>query len=140
MSSVPQGSPLGPVLFNIFSNELDRGVECALSTFVDDMKPGGVADSPEGCTAIQRDLNRPERWADKNPMKFNKCRGLPLGRNHPRHQDRLGATHLESSSAGTDLWLLLSTKRNVSQRWVPAAKKADGIGCIRQSIASSQER
>lgn len=67
MSSVPQGSTMGPGLFNIFSNELDSGVGCALSTFVDDMKPGGVADSPEGCTAIQSDLNRPESGLTRIP-------------------------------------------------------------------------
>ena len=71
-SGTPHVSILGPVLFNIFINDLDDGAVCTLSKFADDSKLGGVADIPEGHAAIRRDLNRLEKWADRNLTKFSK--------------------------------------------------------------------
>ena len=68
---VPQGSGLGSVLFNLFTSALDEGTECALSTFAGDTALGGVAETPAGCAAIQRDLGRLESWVERN-LKFNK--------------------------------------------------------------------
>ncbi|KAJ7415843.1 hypothetical protein WISP_75817 [Willisornis vidua] len=94
------GSILGPMLFNIFINGLDTGLEGILSKFADDTKLGGAVDSLKGREALQRDLNKAASWAITNHMKFNKrkCWILHLGWGNPGCSYRLENEMLESSA------------------------------------------
>lgn len=66
------------MLLNVFINDQDEGIKCALMSFgalmsfADIPKLGGEGDTSGGSGTLQEDLDRLEERTSKNLMKFNK--------------------------------------------------------------------
>jgi len=97
-----------------------------------DNKVSGVVNRLEGQDAIQRDLDKLEKWA-----RVNLLRVLHMGRGKPQYQYRLGDEGIESSPEEKNLGVLVDEKLNMTQQCALAAQKANHVlGCITSSMAS----
>jgi len=94
----------------------------------------------EGRNAIQRDLDRLERWTCLNLMKSKrcKCKVLCMGQGNPKHAYRLGGEFIESSPEEKDMGVLADEKVNMIWPCVLAAQKTNCmLRCFKISMASS---
>ena len=84
MKGVPEGSILGPILFNIFMNDLSYAIdECTLFTYAADTQLFKSAEDIDQVEhAINADLKKVDEWYEFNQMKRNhsKYQAITFGR------------------------------------------------------------
>lgn len=81
-SGVPQGTVLGPALFNLFINDITTVVRSEIRLFADDCICYRTILSPSDCNILQQDIENLASWADKWSMKFapSKCKTIRISR------------------------------------------------------------
>jgi len=122
---------------NVFTDDLDQGIECTIDKFAEDAKLGGSVHLPECEKSLQRgtwtswiDGLRPTVWGSTRPS--------------PTHWSQQPSVSLQAWGRLTGkLWggkwsgVLINSHLNVSQQCTQVANKANSIlVCIRNSIIS----
>ena len=136
-SGVPQGSVLGPVLFIIYINDIDVGLNNFISKFADDTKIGNTIITDEDRIKLQQDLNRIAEWSSNWQMPFNvgKCQVLHVGNSNNRYEYEMNGRKINTSNSVKDLGITLSRDLKFSQHCSEAAKKANRmLGFIKRNF------
>ncbi|WP_221627760.1 reverse transcriptase domain-containing protein, partial [Proteus mirabilis] len=120
---------MGPLLFIIFINDLEEGLEGWVSKFADDTKVGGVVDSEEGCGRLQRDIDKLQSWAERWQMEFNvaKCEVIHFGKSNKKMGYWANGRILGSVDEQRDLGVHVHRSLKVATQVNSAVKKAYGV-------------
>lgn len=84
-SGVPQGSHLGPLLFNIFINDITTVIKYSqYLLYADDLKLFLKINCLHDCKLLQDDLNHVSEWCKLNCLKLNikKCNAISFYRSY----------------------------------------------------------
>ncbi|KAE8615256.1 hypothetical protein XENTR_v10008456 [Xenopus tropicalis] len=142
VSGVPQGSVLGPLLFNLFINDLEVGIDSIVSIFADDTKLCKTISSMQDAAALQSDLTKLDNWAANWKMRFNvdKCKVMHFGRNNINANYLLNGSVLGVSLMEKDLGVFVDNKLSNSRQCHSVATKANKVlSCIKKGIDSRDE-
>ncbi len=136
-SGVPQGSGLGPVLFVIYINDIDLGLNNFIAKFADDTKIGNSVISNCDRQSLQEDLRKISAWSDSWEMPFNvnKFHILQVGTRNNKYAYEMGGVKLKSVHCVKDLGVTITSNLKFSQHCKEAVCKANKmLGVINRNF------
>jgi ribonucleases P/MRP protein subunit RPP40 len=137
ISGVPQGSILGPLLFVIYVNDLDVGIDSKLCKFADDTKLCRKITNVDDVQKLKTDLDTLLEWSEKWQMKFNyeKCSVIHMGNKNEKYDYTIGDKSIKSTSEEKDLGIIVCESGKWSEQCRQAVKKANTVlGMINRTI------
>ena len=132
LSSVVQGSVLGPVLFIVFINDIDLEIHdphIKMFKYADDSKLGRPIRSESDAAALQSALDNIVRWSDRWGMDIHpmKTQVIHFGFNNRRHAYTMNNLKIAEVSSAKDLGVIVSESCKPSEHVSETVRKANGI-------------
>ena len=143
LSGVPQGTILGPTLFNFYVNDLLTLLSNFITIYADDSKLVGKAATPSDQQSIQTDLDSLGRWANVWLLTFNvnKCHVIHFGRHNKHHNYFLQDNFFSVVSNERDLGVIVDHQLKFSSHAKSFSFSADEtLGIIKRTISSRHPR
>ena len=128
-SGVPQGTVLGPLLFNLFINDMPGSVGegSKIRLFADDCLVYREIKTPTDQHLLQKDLHNLEEWVTKWGMRFNavKCQIMHIARTKtvPRFYELCGQI-LDTVDSAKYLGIVISNDLQWREQVCAASRKA----------------
>ncbi len=141
-SGVQQGFIFGPVLFILYVNDIDVGLNNFISKFADDAKIGNSIITDHDRMSLQEVLRKISEWSQRWEMPFtvNKCHVLQVStRNHEFHYE-MNSTESESVQCVEHLGVPSASSLKFSQQCKDVADKVNRLrGFINRNLSFISE-
>ena len=134
LSSVVQGSVLGPILFLMYINDIDIDILSAdsdiyISKFADDTKLGRIINDINDSAKLQKGLNNLVKWCRDWGMSLHpeKCIVMHFGPKNPQFDYYIDGQKIRSEEVARDLGVHVSVTGDSTAHVEKIAKKAHGV-------------
>ena len=142
LSGVPQGSVLGPILFQIFINDLLDNIKSSVRLFVDNCVLYRNIHSLQDCLILQEYLDSLGLWEADWQIKFNvaKCHSMRVTRHYSHkqiiHDYTLHQQTLENVQSAKYLGITITENMDWGQHIFDISSKATKtLGFLRRNLA-----
>ena len=143
-SGVPQGSVIGPILFLIYINDIQKEISSSMKLFADDSTIYRPIRSYEDHLILQEDLRKLDLWAEKWQMTFKpiKCKTMNITnkRNISKYGYTVKGSPIETIKQHTYLGVEIDNKLT----WTPhinkiCKKSRQTLGLVQRSLHAAPQ-